>query len=151
MTVNFVWRLSQRRLVQMPMTSVDRAASTTSSVMVCSSLIFMTRSIWVNSRSTSRKLPWVMRAMAAKAWALAICLPRVRQSAGAGRWPGQAATAAQSSGGEHAAGYPGFVVSAPPPSFSTKRCPSRKSPTGSDRASQVYSMGAWMHLVHACI
>src|SRR5699024_2869286 len=38
---------------QMPMTRVDRAVSTTSSVMVCSSLIFMMRSIWVNSRSTS--------------------------------------------------------------------------------------------------
>src|SRR5699024_5246813 len=54
---------------QMPMTRVDRAASTTSSVMVCSSLIFMMRSIWVNSRSTSRKLPWVTRAIAASAWA----------------------------------------------------------------------------------
>lgn len=39
------------------MTIVDRAASMTSSVMVTSSLIFMTRSTWVKSRSMRRKLP----------------------------------------------------------------------------------------------
>ena len=51
------------------MTSVERAASTTSSVMVVNSLIFMIRCIWVNSRSTRRKLPRVIRAIAAMAWA----------------------------------------------------------------------------------
>lgn len=41
----------------------------TSSVMVLSSLIFMTRSTWVKSRSMMRKLPRVMRATVATAWA----------------------------------------------------------------------------------
>lgn len=58
----FVWRCQV-----MPMTRVDRAASTTSSVMVLSSLICMMRSICVNSLSTRRKLPRVIRAIAARA------------------------------------------------------------------------------------
>jgi hypothetical protein len=51
----------------MSMTSVERAASMTSSVMVLSSLIFMTRSTWMKSRSMRRKFPLVMRATAAMA------------------------------------------------------------------------------------
>ena len=58
----FVWRCQV-----MPMTRVDRAASTTSSVMVLSSLICMMRSICVNSLSMRRKLPRVIRAIAARA------------------------------------------------------------------------------------
>jgi hypothetical protein len=57
------------QLMLMPMPIVDHAASTTSSVMVPSSLIFMMRSIWVKSLSTRRKFPRVMRAMAAMACA----------------------------------------------------------------------------------
>jgi hypothetical protein len=39
------------------------------SVMVLSSLIFMTRSIWVKSLLMRRKLPGVIRVTAAMAWA----------------------------------------------------------------------------------
>nr|AIU93511.1 hypothetical protein LRS1606.77 [Rhodococcus sp. NS1] len=52
-----------------PMTRVLCAASMTSLVMVSSSLIFRTRWIWGKRRSRSRKLPRVIRAMAAMAWA----------------------------------------------------------------------------------
>lgn len=50
-----------------PMTSVERAASTTSSVISESWLILRMRSIWTNSRCSRRKLPPVMRAMDATA------------------------------------------------------------------------------------
>ena len=67
-----------------PMTRVLCAASMTSLVMVSSSLIFRTRWIWGKRRSRSRKLPRVIRAMAAMAWASvkssgSRVLPRDRQ------------------------------------------------------------------------
>src|SRR5947209_8124178 len=49
------------------MRSVSRAASTTSLVTLCKSLMRRMRSIWVNSRCTSLKLPPVIRAIAATA------------------------------------------------------------------------------------
>jgi hypothetical protein len=50
-----------------PMTRLSRAVSTTSLVIVRSRLISSTRATWLNSRCTSRKLPPVMRAIAASA------------------------------------------------------------------------------------
>ena len=49
------------------MTRLSRAVSTTSAVIVCSWLISRIRSTWANSRCTSRKLPPVIRAIAASA------------------------------------------------------------------------------------
>ena len=51
------------------MTRVVRAASTTSLVTKVSSLMLRIRWIWTNSRWMSRKLPLVIRAIAAMAWA----------------------------------------------------------------------------------
>ena len=51
------------------MTRVARAAWTTSSVMALRPLIFRMRPIWMSRRWSRRKLPPVMRAMEAMAWA----------------------------------------------------------------------------------
>src|SRR5215831_18593718 len=61
-----------------PITSVLRAASTTSSVMTCSSLIRKIRSICTNNLWSSRKLPLVMRLMAAIACVSVRQLPRIK-------------------------------------------------------------------------
>jgi len=55
------------RTYRLPMTSDSRAVSTTSLVIVRSRLISSTRAIWLNSRCTNRKLPPVIRAIAASA------------------------------------------------------------------------------------